>query len=63
MLGCMGKVITVRFRRLILPRRLLDDGWWLESKPDRPVVVALPARRPSDPKSRPKHLILVKPEK
>jgi hypothetical protein len=63
MLPCMGKVITVQFRRSILPRRLLDDGWWLESKPARPVVVALPNRRPSGPKPRPAHLILVKPEK
>jgi hypothetical protein len=59
----MGKVITVQFRRSILPRRLLDDGWWLESKSRGSVVIALPNRRPPDPKSRPPHLTLIKPEK
>ena len=63
MLPSMGKVITVQFRRSILPRRLLDDGWWLESKPARPVVIALPNRHPSDPKPRLPHLILIKSEK
>jgi hypothetical protein len=63
MLRCMGKVITVRFRRSILPRRLLDDGWWLESKPARPVVVAFPKHRPVAPTRRRRHLTLVKPEK
>jgi hypothetical protein len=58
----MGKVITVQFRRSTLPRRLLDDGWWLESKPAGAVVTALPQHRPPDPK-RPAHLSLVKPEK
>jgi hypothetical protein len=59
----MGKVITVEFRRSILPRRLLDDGWWLQSKPPRSVVIALPDRRSPDPKPRPAHLTPVKPEK
>jgi hypothetical protein len=59
----MGKVITVQFQRTILPRRLLDDGWWLESKPVSSVVVALPKCRPPDPKPRLAQLILVKPEK
>jgi hypothetical protein len=63
MLACMGKVITAEFRRSILPRRLLDDGWWLESKPARPVVVALLNRRPSGPKPRPPQFTLVKSEK
>jgi hypothetical protein len=63
MLGRMGKVITVQFRRAILPRRLLDDGWWLESKAARPVVVAFPIRRPSAGKPRPPYLILIKSEK
>jgi hypothetical protein len=65
----MGKVITIRFRRSRLPRRLLNDGWWLESKPVRPTVVALPKfaptnRIPPNPrKSAAGHLTLVKPEK
>jgi len=56
----MGKIITVEFRRSILPRCLLDDGWWLESKPARSVVIAFPQCRPPDPKP---HLTLIKPEK
>jgi hypothetical protein len=62
MLQRMGKIITVQFQRSILPRSLLDDGWWLEAKPALPVVVAL-RKRPPDPKLRPGHLTLVKPEK
>src|ERR1700742_3762562 len=62
MLQRMGKVITVQFRRSNLPRRLLDDGWWLESSPARRIVIALPERRPPDPKPRlaprPGHLTL-----
>lgn len=65
----MGKVITIRFRRSRLPRRLLNDGWWLESKPVRPTVVALPKfaltkRIPPNPrKPAAGYLTLVKPEK
>ncbi len=55
-------VATVLLRRLIRPRRLLDVGWWLETKPARPVI-ALPDCRPLHPKPRSKHLILVKSEK
>jgi hypothetical protein len=29
----MGKVITIQFRRTKLPRRLLNEGWWLEPDP------------------------------
>jgi hypothetical protein len=59
----MGKVITVQFRRSILPRRLLDDGWWLEARPARPIVLALPKPRPPDPKRGFEHLTLIKSEK
>jgi hypothetical protein len=59
----MGKVITIQFRRTKLPRRLLKDGWWLESKPARPVVVAFPKPRMSDPKAGIGRLTLVRPEK
>jgi hypothetical protein len=63
----MAEIITLPFRRLRLPRRLLNDGWWLESKPAPPTVVAFPARdlsRPKpDPHPRRRHLTLVISEK
>jgi hypothetical protein len=31
----MGEIIHIQFRRSRLPRRLLRDGWWLESPPVR----------------------------
>jgi hypothetical protein len=60
----MGKVIIVKFRRSQLPRRLLNDGWWLESPPVRPSVVAAFPKRDAPkpkPKFKPKarHLTLV----
>jgi hypothetical protein len=59
----MAKIIPVQFRRSRLPRRLLNDGWWLETKPARHGVIAFPtpvARQPK-PDCRPKapHLTLV----
>jgi hypothetical protein len=63
----MAKIILLQFRPSRLPRRLLNDGWWLESKAARPIVVAFPARDLSKPKpgSHPKrrHLTLVISEK
>jgi hypothetical protein len=59
----MGKVIAVRFPRSRLPRRLLNDGWWLESKPVRPIMIVFPKRRSPDLKPRLGHLPLVKPDK
>jgi hypothetical protein len=71
----MAKIITVQFRRSQLPRRLLRDGWWLESPPARPTVIALLKRNApkpeskskskSKPKPKPKvrHLTLVHPGK
>ena len=59
----MGKVITIQFRRSRLPRRLLNDGWWLESKAARPSVIVFPKRRLPDPKPAIRHLTLVRPEK
>jgi hypothetical protein len=60
----MGKIIIVKFRRSQLPRRLLNDGWWLESPPTQPVV-AFPNRDGPklQPKARPKtrYLTLVTP--
>jgi hypothetical protein len=57
----MGEIIRIQFRRSRLPRRLLNDGWWLETPPLRPSVLAFPKPRP--PKSKPKtrHLTLVYP--
>jgi hypothetical protein len=40
----MAKIIPLRFRRSRLPRRLLNDGWWLEASPARGAVVAFPKR-------------------
>jgi hypothetical protein len=59
----MGKIIRIQFRRSRLPRRLLKDGWWLESVPARLRVVAFPKTNPlkSTPKIR--HLSLVHPGK
>jgi hypothetical protein len=59
----MAKIIPVQFRRSRLPRRLLNDGWWLETKPTRRGVIAFPtavARQPK-PHGKPKapHLTLV----
>jgi hypothetical protein len=59
----MGKVITVQFRRSRLPRRLLNDGWWLESPPARPSLIAFPKRDASKPKPKSRHLTLVTPGK
>lgn len=55
----MGKVITIQFRRTKLPRRLLNEGWWLEPDPPQRRVIAF--RRPPGPKRERKanHLGLV----
>jgi len=57
----MAKIITIQFRRSRLPRRLLNDGWWLESPPVRPSIIAFPKRNTPKPKARP--LTLVTPGK
>jgi hypothetical protein len=67
----MAKIITVQFRRSQLPRRLLRDGWWLESPPARPAFIASPKPDTAKPspkpesksKSKARHLTLVHPEK
>jgi hypothetical protein len=59
----MANIIPVQFKRSRLPRRLLNDGWWLESKLARPSVIAFP--KPITPKPKPnsktavRHLTLV----
>jgi hypothetical protein len=59
----MGKIIIVSFRRSRLPRRLLKDGWWLETSPARRSVIAFPKRNAATPKpsSKPpvRHITLV----
>jgi hypothetical protein len=63
----MAKIIPLPIQRPRLPRRLLNDGWWLESKPARSVVVAFPPRDQSRPKPgsllQRRHLTLVISEK
>jgi hypothetical protein len=67
----MAKIITVQFRRSQLPRRLLRDGWWLESPPARPAFIASPKPDTAKPspkpesksKSKARHLTLVHPGK
>jgi hypothetical protein len=59
----MAKIIPVSFNRPRLPKSLLRDGWWLESPPARPAVVAFPKRNASNPRPRSKskasHLTLI----
>jgi hypothetical protein len=55
----MAKIITLPFRRSRLPRRLLNDGWWLEQPPVRPSVVDFAKRKPSKPGAKARHLTLV----
>jgi len=61
----MAKIIPVSFRRSRLPRTLLRDGWWLDSPPSRPSVVAFPRRSVSNPSNAKKasQLTLVHSEK
>jgi hypothetical protein len=50
----MGKIITVSFGRSRLPRRLLEDGWWLETPPARRAVIAFAKRNAAKPGPEPK---------
>jgi hypothetical protein len=63
----MAKIIPLPFRRSRLPRRLLNDGWWLETPPVREAVIAFPQRDAPKPKPEPgrktAHLTLVTPGK
>jgi hypothetical protein len=59
----MGKIITLPFRQSRLPRRPLNDGWWLESPPVRPSSIAFPKRNTAKPKPKARHLTLVTPGK
>jgi hypothetical protein len=55
----MGKIIIVPFRRSRLPRRLLNDGWWLETPPARLSIIAFPKRNTPAPNPKVRHLTLV----
>src|SRR5258708_3455386 len=55
----MGKIITLQFRQSRLRWRLLKSGWWLESPPARPSVIAFPKRNTPAPKPKVGHLTLV----
>jgi hypothetical protein len=65
MVPAMANIIPLPVRRPRLPQRLLRDGWWLETPPTRPKIIALPRR--NAPKSRPgpkvRNLTLVTPGK
>jgi len=61
----MAKIIPIRFRRSRLPRRLLREGWWLETPPARSNVIALPKRGASKSGRNPgvRRLTLITTEK
>ena len=48
----MGKIIIVSFRPSRLPRRLLNDGWWLETPAAHRSVIAFPKRNAATPETR-----------
>jgi hypothetical protein len=54
----MGKII-IQFRRSRLPRRLRNDGWWLEAPPVRLRVIAFQKRSSPAPNPKVRHLTLV----
>jgi hypothetical protein len=56
----MAKIITFHFRRSRLARLLLNDGWWLVSPRVRSSVIAFPKRDRLKPKTKIRHLTLVK---
>jgi hypothetical protein len=49
----MAKIIRIQFRRSRLPRRLVNDGWWLVAPTPRRSVIAFPKRLARALKSRP----------
>jgi hypothetical protein len=56
----MAKIILFPVRRSRLPRRLLNDSWWLETPPARRRVIAFPKSHPPKPGPKTRHLTLVK---
>jgi hypothetical protein len=55
----MAKIIFLPFRPPRLPRRLLNDGWWLVQPPVRTAVIAFPKRDAPKPRRQERHLTLV----
>jgi hypothetical protein len=55
----MGKIIIIQFWRSRLPRRLRNDGWWLEAPPVRPRVIAFQKRNMPVPTPKVRHLTLI----
>jgi hypothetical protein len=59
----MAKIISLPIRRPRLPRRLVNDGWWLETPPTRAHVIAFPKPHAPKPKPNVGYLTLVPPSK
>jgi hypothetical protein len=59
----MAKIISLPIRRPRLPRRLVNDGWWLETPLTRASVIAFPKSRMPKPKPKVGYLTLVPPTK
>jgi hypothetical protein len=57
----MTKIISLPIQRPRLPRRLVNDGWWLETPPEHPCVIAFPKSRTPKPKPKVGYLTLVPP--
>jgi hypothetical protein len=55
----MAKIISLPVRRPRLPRRLVNDGWWLETPPTRASVIVFPKSRTPKPKPNVGYLTLV----
>jgi hypothetical protein len=55
----MGTIVIINFGPSRLPRRLLEDGWWLEPPPAPESMVAFPKRDTPKPERRLRHLTLV----
>jgi hypothetical protein len=56
----MGKIIRIQFRRSRLSRRLVRDGWWLETPAAPAAVIAFPKCSTRKLASKARHLTLVK---
>ena len=59
----MAKIISLPIRRPLLPRRLVNDGWWLETPPTWARVIAFPKSRTPKPKPNVDYLTIVPPTK
>jgi len=61
----MAEIITLQFAETRLPRRLRNDGWWLESRVSVSRVIAFPKMPAAEttsaakPNCKPTHLTLI----